>query len=166
MPDVRVGTVDDAGQLASLRWSSRSDEERHQESFADFEFRFVAWLRNALASRAWTVAVANEAVQLVGCMYLRQVDTVPVPGIAHRAWGYVTHAFVDERHRNRGTGRALLDVLVHDAVSRGLQELHVWPSQGAISLYVRAGFATPEMQRSADPPDEPSYVLALGGKLR
>lgn len=163
---IRRGTPDDATALAALRWQSRSDEERHLESLAAFEGRFVAWLRDALARGTWRVAVAQEEARLVGCMYLRRVDTVPVPGIADRCWGYVTHAFVAEPHRDRGIGRDLLDLVLREATAQGLQELHVWPSQGAISLYVRAGFRTPEAQRAAAPPDEPSYVLPLGDKLR
>ncbi len=166
MPIVRRATAHDAARLAVLRWHSRSDDERRREALPDFERRFAGWIRDALTSGAWRIVVAHEEARIVGCMYLRRVDTVPVPGMLDRAWGYVTHAYVVESHRNRGTGRRLLGSLVDDAIAMGLVELHVWPSAGAISLYVRAGFRSPEAQRSGDEPDEPSYVLPLAGKLR
>lgn len=162
---LRSGTAGDAAQLATLRWESRSDDERAREPAAAFEARFTAWLVDALASSEWRVAVAADGTRLVGCMYLRRVDTVPVPGLERRAWGYVTHAYVIASRRNRGIGHGLLAHLIAEASAMELVELHVWPSQGAISLYTRAGFRSPEVQRAGDAPDEPSYVLPLGGRL-
>lgn len=144
-----------------LRWASRTDAERKLEAFDSFNARFLAWLRTSLESGQWNVAVAESGSELVGCMYLRRVDTVPVPGADSRAWGYVTHAFVAESQRNRGIGRALLGLLIENARSLGLVELQVWPSRGAISLYTRVGFLSPELQRSGTSADEPSYVLSL-----
>lgn len=162
---VRNGSLEDAHGLGALRWQSRSRAEQSLEAFESFEGRFVRWLRDALASQEWHVAVALDSELLVGCMYLRRVDTVPVPGVDHRAWGYVTHAFVAAEFRNRGIGRAMLARLVSMAEALRLTELHVWPSQRAISLYARAGFLSPEKQRQGTPPDEPSYVLPIGPKL-
>jgi len=160
---VRSGSAEDATRLARLRWQSRSETERNQEDYEHFEQRFVAWLELGLASGQWHVAVASERERLVGCMFLRLVDTVPVPGIARRSWGYVTHAFVVSELRRQGIGRQLLDRLVAQATELGLHELHVWPSRDAITLYTRRGFRSPEAQRNASPPDEPSYVLRLLG---
>lgn len=163
---VRIAVAADAPELAALRFESRSEQERARESFAVFERRFIAWLRDSLATGTWRAAVALEGDRVVGCMYLRLVDTVPVPGVILRAWGYVTHAYVAPTSRNRGAGRAMLHFLIREGEALGLVELQVWPSQRAIPLYVRAGFRTPEQQRAGEDPDEPSYVLPLGGKLR
>jgi ribosomal protein S18 acetylase RimI-like enzyme len=160
-PVIRHGNAQDAAGLASLRWESRDEAERAREPFDTFAPRFMDWLRHALGSGDWHVAVACAGARIVGCMFLRRVDTVPVPGIRERAWGYVTHAYVTPQWRNRGMGRAMLGQLIEDAKALGLVELHTWPSQGAISLYRRAGFRSPEMQRASVPPDEPSYVLPL-----
>jgi ribosomal protein S18 acetylase RimI-like enzyme len=160
-PRIRRGHAQDAAELASLRWASRDESERAHEAFDTFAPRFVGWLQQALLSGDWHVAVACAGPRIVGCMFLRRVDTVPVPGIRERAWGYVTHAYVTPEWRNRGIGRAMLRQLIEDARALGLVELHTWPSQGAISLYTRAGFRSPEMQRASQPPDEPSYVLPL-----
>lgn len=94
-------------------------------------------------------------------MYLQRVATVPVPGVASRHWGYITHAFVRAPHRNHGLGTGMLKLLIETARQLKLHELHVWPSMVAVSLYTRSGFLSPEQLRAAVPPDEPSYVLAL-----
>jgi ribosomal protein S18 acetylase RimI-like enzyme len=160
-PVIRPGAAHDAAELASLRWESRDESERAREPFDTFAPRFASWLQQAVRSRDWHIAVACAGARIVGCMFLRRVDTVPVPGIRERAWGYVTHAYVAPEWRNRGIGRAMLGQLIEVARALGLVELHTWPSQRAISLYRRAGFLSPESQRASVPPDEPSYVLPL-----
>ena len=158
---VRFALPADAMQLAELRWLSREPLEQQAESLAEFAPRFSAWLLTALSSGSWSAAVAANSTQLVGCMFLQRVATVPVPGRRARHWGYVTHAFVRESHRNRRLGTQMLELLVAHARQSLLDELQVWPSVAAVSLYTRAGFLSPQQLRAADPPDEPSYVLPL-----
>ena len=157
---IRFALEADASALAELRWASRSLREQASESKESFVKRFVHWFCHAMRTEEWHVAVAQPSVgQVIGCMYLRVVETVPVPGVSGRAWGYVTHAFVEEQARGDGVGTALLAELVHRSQSLQLHELHVWPSTAAVSLYARAGFLPPEAQRAAG--EEPSHVLAL-----
>ena len=163
MPAVRLASPDDAGALAHLRWESRSQTERAREPQAGFLLRFRDWFRRVHGKSGWHAAVAQTTAGVCGCMYLQIVPTVPVPGVESRAWGYVTHAFVREEHRRSGLGTAMLELLVRQGREVGLTELHVWPSIRAASLYVRAGFMSPERQRACDPEEEPSYVLPLGG---
>jgi GNAT superfamily N-acetyltransferase len=158
---VRLALPTDASQLAELRWLSREPAERNAETLAEFTPRFSAWLTGALASESWLAAVAPGEVDLLGCMFLQRVPTVPVPGVQSRHWGYVTHAFVREPHRCRGLGTRMLALLIHQARLLQLHELHVWPSVDAVSLYTRAGFLSPEQLRESVPRDEPSYVLPL-----
>jgi ribosomal protein S18 acetylase RimI-like enzyme len=157
---VRFALESDAIALANMRWASRSASERATEALETFAPRFVDWLRLALRSEEWQVVVAHaNDGQIQGCMYLRIVETVPVPGVGGRAWGYVTHAYVDEQVRGGGIGTALLDALIQRSKALRLHELHVWPSSAAVSLYERAGFQSPEAQRTSG--EEPSYVLPL-----
>lgn len=159
----RFAVPADATQLARLRWISREADEQAREDLEEFARRFSPWVVNALASDTWHVSVAQmKESGLVGCMYLQCIGTVPVPGILNRRWGYVTHAFVDTPYRNLGLGRAMLELLIARARKLELLELHVWPSNPAVSLYARAGFLSPEKLRALPDPDEPSYVLRLG----
>ena len=157
---VRFALESDANALARLRWASRSAHEQAAEAQDAFAPRFVHWLCRALRSEEWQVVVAHASDGLIqGCMYLRIVETVPVPGVPRRAWGYVTHAYVQEQARGGGIGTALLDALIQRSKTLRLHELQVWPSSAAVSLYERAGFRSPEAQRAWG--EEPSYVLPL-----
>ena len=158
---VRMAFPSDAAQLAELRWLSREPREQQAESIAAFTSRFSTWLAEAVGSGAWFVAVATGNSQLLGCMFLQRVATVPVPGVLSRHWGYVTHAFVRPSHRNQGLGTNMLELLIRQARQLPLHELHVWPSLAAVPLYTRAGFLSPEQVRTMEPPDESSYVLPL-----
>lgn len=106
-PTVRFAYQVDAMQLAELRWLSRSVKEQELEDIDAFTLRFSTWFASALTSKSWHVAVSEEQRSMLsGCMFLRKVETVPVPGLKSRAWGYVTHAFVREPSRNQGTALA------------------------------------------------------------
>ncbi len=158
---IRPASWPDATELATLRWLSREPHEQDAEPLGAFAPRFVRWFLGALESGRWFVAVASSGEGLLGCLYLQHVATVPVPGIASHRWGYVTHAFVREEHRNRGLGSRMLALVIQQAQRSDLHELQVWPSGAAVTLYTRAGFLSPEQLRSASPPDEASYVLPL-----
>lgn len=158
---IRFALPSDAAQLAELRWLSREPHEQRAEPLAEFTPRFSAWLATALGSGQWFAAVSPSSAQLVGCMYLQMVATVPVPGVLSRHWGYITHAFTREPYRNQGLGTRMLEILIEQARQLQLHELHVWPSIAAVSLYARAGFLSPEQLRAAEPPDESSFVLPL-----
>lgn len=158
---VRFARPSDATQLAELRWLSREPHEQRAEPLFEFTPRFSVWLTTALSSGLWSAAVAPSGAQLVGCMFLQQVATVPVPGVLSRRWGYITHAFVRATHRNQSLGTHMLELLIIHARQFQLHELHVWPSAAAVSLYTRFGFLSPEQLRATHPPDEPSYVLPL-----
>ncbi len=159
---VRFARPTDDRELARLRWWSRSQDEQQSESLDRFTQRFVSWSRAPATVAHWHVAVAQgPAAGLIGCMYLQTVETVPVPGAMVRAWGYVTHAFVTEDARGQGVGGELLALLTLRARELKLMELEVWPSNRAVSLYVRAGFVSPEALRAGRDPEEASYVLPL-----
>lgn len=137
---VREAGLSDSAELARLRWESR-DFMHADHSRSSFLRECEAWMRGALESGRWVVAVSeSQPDELTGCMFLQCVDKVPEPGSQSRAWGYVTNAWVDARVRGQGTGQELLRMLIDAARVRRLELLLVWPSAAAVSLYTRAGF--------------------------
>jgi len=150
---IRLATGLDAPELARLRWDFRL-EEQAGHSRADFLEETKNWFRSVLSSDRWVVVVAeSEPGLLCGCMCLQIVEKVPAPGGRHRAWGYVTNAYVASDARGRGVGGQLLDLLVHAARSRKLEFLLVWPSDESVAFYQRAGFrALTEIANDDDPP--------------
>lgn len=130
----------DAAELARLRWEYRVQDQTRQ-AHHEFLRECEIWLKEALTSGQWTIAVAeSEGQTLCGCMYLQCVSKVPIPGAIARAWGYVTNAYVCPEQRGHGTGRDLLNLLIDVARTRELEFLIVWPSEEAVTLYERAGF--------------------------
>ena len=157
---IREATPSDAAELARLRWDSRG-EDHSLHSRVEFLRECEAWLREALVSRRWIMAVAQSLPnQLSGCMFLQCVEKVPAPGATQREWGYLTNSFVDPEQRGQGIGRKLLQLLIESARNRGLEFLIVWPSATSVVFYRRAGFHNvSEVHVGAD--DEPPLELML-----
>ena len=158
---IREATAADASELARLRWDSRVEDQSGQSRTA-FLGECEVWLREALASRRWIMAVAESTPNaLSGCMFLQCVEKVPAPGATPRAWGYVTNSFVDSDQRGHGIGQKLLQLLIEGAQNRGLEFLIVWPSAAAVAFYRRAGFRpVSEVHAEADD-DEPPLELTF-----
>lgn len=156
---IREADAADVAELARLRWDSRADEQSRSPR-EEFLRECEAWLRDRLASDRWVMAVAASGPRLRGCLFLQCVEKVPVPGSTKRAWGYVTHAFVDPEARGRGIGERLLELLIRAARDRRLEFLIVWPSRAAVDFYRRAGFL-PVSRAHAGPDDEPPLELPL-----
>jgi GNAT superfamily N-acetyltransferase len=157
---VREASPADVVELARLRWEFRGDGQAVQ-SQSDFMEDCEAWLREAIPSGRWVIAVsASETGTLFGCMYLQCIEKVPSPDEIRRSWGYVTNAYVADERRGIGVGRKLLDLLIDAARARRLEFLIVWPSEKAVSLYGRAGFQ-PASEVHAGPDDEPPLELVL-----
>jgi len=160
VPTVRHAVPSDIAELARLRWDSRV-EDHEAQSRSDFVDACEAWLRGAMASDRWPMAVAEtEPGSLCGCMFLEYVLKVPAPGATERAWGYVTNSFVETQHRGRGVGERLMELLIKVAHDRRLEFLLVWPSAAAVTFYKRAGFQ-PVSQAHAGPGDEAPLEMVL-----
>lgn len=156
----REATIEDAVELARLRWEFRPREQKGQEWTA-FAVDFESWFRQALLAGNWMPAVAESTKgQLIGCVFLQSVGKIPVPGTVHRCWGYVTNFYVVPNRRGQGVGGGLLEVVKSAARSKGHEFLIVWPSEEAVSLYDRAGFQEVAVAH-AGPDDYPPLELVL-----
>ncbi|HJU57734.1 MAG TPA: GNAT family N-acetyltransferase [Actinomycetota bacterium] len=142
---IRRATLDDADELARLRWEFRIEfgtpASRDYEAFVD-EFRSFAGdaFSDGSPWRAW---VAEDGARLVGCTWLRLVEKVPHPSrsLDERPIAYVTNMFVEAEHRNLGLGRELLDRALGFARDRAVDGVVLWPSERSRPFYERAGFA-------------------------
>ena len=76
---VRDAKQRDAAELARLRWEFRPESQQAQE-FNAFSKDFESWFGQILSSGEWAASVAEvESGALVGCIFLRSVDKVPIP---------------------------------------------------------------------------------------
>ncbi len=156
-PRIRPATAGDADEVARLRWEFSTEEREPTESYEGFMRRMASELRRYLASGRWSIWVAEDpeaARRVIATVFLQRIDKVPRPYPRPAAWGYITNVYVDAAWRDRGIGRAVMDVAITAARSEGLDTLLLWPSDRAIRFYERAGFA-PATGAMEMPLDEP-----------
>jgi GNAT superfamily N-acetyltransferase len=96
--------------------------------------------------------VARDAGRLVGAMWMRTIDRVPVPGRHAGPIGYLTNVYVEPDRRGGGLGTAMLRRVTAWCRDEGYSDVIVWPTVRSRPFYGRAGF---------DRPEEP-LVLDLG----
>ena len=145
-PTIRSATVEDADQLAGLRWEFRTEfgttASRSLEAFVEQMRAFAADVFTEGSSwRAW---VAEDGGRLVGCVWLQLIEKVPHPNRSRweRPIAYVTNMYVEPALRGGGLGAELLDRAVTFARERDVDGLMVWPSDRSRPFYERAGFGT------------------------
>src|SRR5688500_15175652 len=93
----------------------------------ELEARIAAWLADDGERRTTWLALAGDLP--VGMVSLWEYRRMPKPRLPDSSWGYVGNLFVRDEFRDRGTGSALLDVLVAAADERGYARLVVSPSE-------------------------------------
>ena len=104
--------------------------------------------------------VAENAGEVVACVFLQLVEKVPSPGRETNHWGYLTNFYTSPEYRGRGIGRQMLDALINSAQEKDLELLIVWPSPESVSIYERAGFSDVNKFHS-DPGDHPPMELVF-----
>ena len=140
---IRSARLDDANELARLRWEFRVEHGTPATTaFGDFVGRFRAFVADVLVGKAWRVWVAEEGDRLVGCVWLQLVEKVPHPNPvrSQRPVAYLTNMYVEPSTRNGGVGRQLLDAAVAHAREAGVDGVLLWPSERSVPFYRRAGF--------------------------
>ena len=143
-PTIREATIEDADELARLRWEFRIEAGTPAtRDYDGFLGEFRSFATEALADAApWRAWVAEDEGRLVGCTWLQLVHKVPHPSrtLAERPVAYVTNMYVDADHRNLGLGRELLDRAIEFARGREVDGVVLWPSERSRPFYERAGF--------------------------
>ena len=140
----RIATVQDADELARLRWDFSPDEVQSSvQSFEDFGREFGVFLQSALGSQTWAIWVAECQGRLIGNIYVKLVDKVPRPGRFSAKYGYVTNVYVEPQSQRLGVGSKLLQSVIAWAREQRLEFLIVWPwpRDDTIRFYERCGFA-------------------------
>jgi GNAT superfamily N-acetyltransferase len=142
-PTIREAGQADVDQLARLRWQMTDEDGDVRQALDAFRPRFAEAFTRFQASQTWTVFVAEDTMsgRLIGCLWLKRIERVPRPNRDAVVMGYVTNVYVEPAVRNRGLGTRLLAAVRELAEREGLAELFVWPSDDAVSLYRRAGYA-------------------------
>jgi GNAT superfamily N-acetyltransferase len=140
MIDVRDATAADAAALAELRWEFRAGRVAPIETHDAFIARCADWMRRELApGRAWRAWVACSDVQIVGQVWLRQLEKVPNPVGEREGHAYLSNLYVRPDARG-GIGTRLLQSAVAWAKLNAVDRVVLWPTSRSVTLYERAGF--------------------------
>jgi N-acetylglutamate synthase-like GNAT family acetyltransferase len=137
---IRLATIEDAAQLARLRWDFSSEDLHRGTSLAEFTTQFASFLAEALAGKQWAFWVIEDATGVLGTTFVQIIPKVPRPNRIHARWGYITNVYVVPEQRDAGLGAALLQHVQAWARAEELEHVILWPSARAVPFYLRAGF--------------------------
>lgn len=97
--------------------------------------------------------VAEHRGEIVGMAWLVVFDRVPNIDQLVRKTGDIQSVFVLPSFRRAGVGRALVDALLAEADTQGIDRVTVSGNQAAAALYASAGFRADEFLRVRRRPD-------------
>lgn len=141
---IRQATIEDIPRLVSMRWEHINLYAEYQQrpavAYQDFEKACTTFLHTGITTGRWIVFVAIVDTVIVGHAYVQVVEKIPKPYELYGSWGYVSNMYVQEPHRNQGTGTLLLDALKTWACDVQLELLLLWPSEKSVNFYERNGF--------------------------
>jgi ribosomal protein S18 acetylase RimI-like enzyme len=142
-PRIRAASLADYGALSRL-WAQvdalharvRPDYFRSN----DGEPRSRREVEELLAARDTAVLAAVADEQVVGLVEVSLHDTPREPRLAERRRAHVVDLVVDEAHRRRGIGRALMDAAVSWARQHGATDvvLTVWAGNNEAEAFYRS----------------------------
>jgi GNAT superfamily N-acetyltransferase len=138
---IETANVDDASELARLRWELYTEQEGELEALDGYRERFEVFAREALSTDSWRAWIARDDTGPVGAMWLQTVARIPVPGKVAGPIGYLTNVYVAPEHRNAGLGARMLNEITSWCRAEGYSLLIVWPTERSRPFYGRAGFA-------------------------
>jgi GNAT superfamily N-acetyltransferase len=140
----RIATDADLTQLAELRWDFRMEgnDELPADDQAEFVEACVAFFKRGLENGSHVCWLAEASGEIVSHIFVHKIDLVPRPCKIHDQFGYITNNYTKPEYRKRGIGSLLMQKVKDWAHAADLELLIVYPSEGAISFYERAGFRT------------------------
>lgn len=141
-PIVRLADLDDARELARLRWDfTLDDSQSPEEDFETFAESLGDFLAKGMRQGRVAVFVGDVGEKLVANLWVEVVDKVPRPYRSTSAWGYVTNVYTEASFRDSGLGTKILEAAIRWAQLKKLELLIVWPSERSVEFYRRAGFS-------------------------
>jgi GNAT superfamily N-acetyltransferase len=137
---IRLAEVDDAGDLATLRYRFRAEAGKPVESEAAFVARTAPWIAERLGRQDWRAWVAVDGGAIVGHVFLHFIDKVPNPVPEAETLAYLTNFYVLPELRNRGAGARLLEAALAACEGVDVETVFLRPSKDSVPLYRRNGF--------------------------
>jgi GNAT superfamily N-acetyltransferase len=154
MIDIRPATIDDAAQLAELRWEFRSGKAEPIEDHDTFVARCAAWIRAQLTTNLqWRAWVATDGDAVVGQVWVHVIQKLPNPAAERERHMYLSNLYVTPSARG-GVGSRLLETALAWAASQAIDRVILWPTPRSRPLYLRHGFTEAVSFLELELPDE------------
>lgn len=106
----------------------------------EFSIEFMKFLEEE-TGKNYTAFVATIENEIISNIYLGILSRTPSPIKDGKSIGYITNVFTKKEYRNKGIGGKLMDSVIDYAKNDDCEVLFVWPSEGSITYYQRAGFS-------------------------
>ena len=144
MTEVRPATVEDALELAALRWEFRSAKAEPAEDRDMFIARCAGWMRAQLTTNLqWRAWAATDDGRIIGQLWAHVIEKLPNPAHERERYLYVSNMYVTPRARG-GVGARLIEAVLQWASTQQIDRAILWSAERSRSLYMRCGFAPPD----------------------
>lgn len=146
---IRTATPADARAVAELRlaWAEeRSNPTEPVDSYARGLFEWIAAHDDVIGK----IALGADGVP-VGMGWLAVIDRLPIPTRHDRRSGDIQSVFVREEERGSGVGKLIIDALVEEARTRGLDRVVLHSSTSGADFYRHLGWSNSDLLLEVTP---------------
>jgi GNAT superfamily N-acetyltransferase len=109
--------------LRQLRLRQQQLDAGLYQLHPDAERRFLRWVGEVGEDPRTTLLVAEEQGQIIGFVYATIEQDLPI--YLHEEFAVIREWWVEPGFRNRGAGRALIDLAVQELAAVGICQLRV-----------------------------------------
>jgi ribosomal protein S18 acetylase RimI-like enzyme len=142
MLNTRRASVDDSSLITRHRKAMFADARNAPEDVLEAMSKsFEPWVRRMLRENKYAGWITSDGDSPVASAGLLVLDCAPHfldPTGEHR--GYILNVFVEPEYRGRGLARALMDICLTEARSRGIRVVALHASDAGRPLYEKLGF--------------------------
>lgn len=139
--EYRIANITDYKKLLDLRLGLvREYDDIESMNKEEFSKEFKKFLEDEIGKN-YTIFVATKGNEIISNIYLGIINRIPSPIKDGKSIGYITNVYTKKEYRNKGIGAKLMDFVIDYAKKEDCEVLFVWPSEGAITYYHRAGFS-------------------------
>jgi GNAT superfamily N-acetyltransferase len=141
---LRRAVPQDVQTLVQMRRAFKTeDEEVGHDGDPEFERACITFLAEATSNNDWHVWLAEVDGDIVAHAFLRFVEKIPSPFLAHGRIAYCTNVYAKPSFRSQGIGSQLIKRVQRDACEGGAELVFLWPSEASLGFYKRLGFESP-----------------------
>lgn len=141
---IRDATPDDAAAIASLRLTWAKERGDAVEDADNYASALSTWVK-AHASNVVGKLAQHEDGVVIAMGWLAVVDRLPAPNQHDRRSGDIQSVYVLPDQRSTGIGRKIINALIDEGRTRGLNRIVLHSSTIGTDFYRRIGWSNSEL---------------------